>query len=102
MGCAAGADMVEDEELFGRGGGGFGGLWFFFIFVFVGELEIMGSQGAGEGITGWERGLEAEGKRTGGRGKERGVPFERKFGLCGGDDKMWSGLERVLERWYGA
>lgn len=40
MGCAAGADMVEDEELFGRGGGGFGGLWFF-----VGELEIMGSRG---------------------------------------------------------
>lgn len=62
----------------------------------------MGSRGAGEGITGWERELEAEGKRTGGRGKERGVPFERKFGLCGGDDKMWSGLERVLERWYGA
>lgn len=36
MGCAAGADMVEDEELFGRGGGGFGGLWIFlFLFLLV-------------------------------------------------------------------
>lgn len=34
---------------------------------------------------------------TGGRGKERGVPFERGLGLSGGDDKMWAGLERVLE-----
>lgn len=54
MGCAAGADVVEDEELFGGGGGGFGGLLFF---VFFGELEIMGSRmGGGEGgVTGWER-----------------------------------------------
>lgn len=51
MGCAAGADVVEDEELSGCGGGGFRGLLFF-----VGKLEIMGTLGGG---------------------RERGVPFER-------------------------
>lgn len=59
----------------------------------------MGSRGGGRSDYGLGK---RAGSRGGGRGKERGVPFERKFGLCVGDDKMWSGLERVLERWYGA
>lgn len=66
-------------------------VWAPVVFL-VGELEIMGSRGSRGGITGWER-------RTGGRGKERGIPFERKFGLCTGDNKFGLALERVLERW---
>lgn len=48
----------------------------------------MGSRGSrGEVITGCNR-------RTGSRGKARGIPFERKFGLCSGDDKCGLALER--------
>lgn len=78
MGCAAGADVVEDEKLFGRGGGGFGGLWLCRegVIFLVGELEIMGSrEGRGEGIMIWERGLEVEGKKE-------AYHLKGNFGLC--------------------